>query len=88
MADLFPCDLAGARISYLAAISSYPGAQPAPAATVTAQGRAVDQWWAGSYQGGQRTAAIAIPTLIADGTEDRLDPLANSQDIAGLIKGS
>ena len=88
LADLFPSDQAGARNTYLAAISSYPAAQPAPAATVTAQGRAVDQWWAGSDQAGQRTAAIAIPTLIADGTEDRLDPLANSQDLAGLIKGS
>lgn len=85
---LFPADQTGAQNTYFAALSSYPAAQPAPAATVMAQGRAVDQWWAGTDKAGQRTATIAIPTLIADGTADRLDPLANSQALVGLIRGS
>jgi pimeloyl-ACP methyl ester carboxylesterase len=85
---LFPADQAGAQNAYLAALSSYPAAQPAPAATVTAQGRAIDQWWAGTDKAGQRTATIAIPVLIADGTADRLDPLANSRTLADLIGGS
>jgi pimeloyl-ACP methyl ester carboxylesterase len=87
-ADLFPADQSSAAITYLTALSSYPPAKPASAATVTAQGRAIDQWWAGSDKAGQRTATIAIPTLIADGKADRLDPLANSQVLAGLISGS
>jgi pimeloyl-ACP methyl ester carboxylesterase len=88
MADLFPADQSAAASTYLAALSSYPAAQPASAATVAAQGHAIDQWWAGSDKAGQRDATIAIPTLIADGTVDRLDPLANSQVLAGVISGS
>ena len=57
----------------------------APAGTVTAQGHAIDQWWAGTDPAGQRVAQITAPTLIADGAADRLDPLANSHALAGLI---
>jgi pimeloyl-ACP methyl ester carboxylesterase len=88
MADLFPAGQAAAQNTYLAAISSYPGAPTAPADTVTAQGHAVDQWWAGSDPAGTQTATIAIPTLIADGTADQLDPLAHSHALAGLIPGA
>jgi pimeloyl-ACP methyl ester carboxylesterase len=87
-ADLFPADQTAAQDTYLAALSSYPATQPVPAATVTAQGQAVDQWWAGSDRAGQRTATITTPTLIADGAADRLDPVANSRTLAGLISGS
>lgn len=85
---LFPANQSAAQDTYLAALSSYPAAQPAPAATVTAQGRAVEAWWAGTDEAGRRSASIAVPTLIADGTADRLDPLANSRVLAGLISGS
>ncbi|HET9076111.1 MAG TPA: alpha/beta hydrolase [Acidimicrobiales bacterium] len=88
MADLFPADQRAAQNSYLAAISSYPGAPPAPAATVSAQGRSIDRWWAGQDPAGRRSAAISVPTLIADGTVDRLDPLPNSQALAHLIPRS
>jgi pimeloyl-ACP methyl ester carboxylesterase len=87
-ADLFPADQSAAANAYYAALSSYPAAQSAPAATVTAQGHAVDQWWAGSDKAGQRDTTISVPTLIADGTADRLDPLANSRVLASLITGS
>jgi len=66
MADLFPAGQTVAQNTYLAAISSYPAAPAAPANTVTAQGNAVDQWWAGSDPAGQQAAKIAVPTLIAD----------------------
>jgi pimeloyl-ACP methyl ester carboxylesterase len=88
MADLFPADQTAARSTYLAAISSYPAAPAAPADVVTAQGQAVDEWWAGRDPAGTRPAAIAVPTLIADGTADRLDPLVNSHALAGLIPGA
>ena len=55
---------------------------------MTAQGHAVDQWWAGLDPAGQQSAKIAVPTLIADGTADRLDPLANSRTLARLIPGA
>jgi alpha-beta hydrolase superfamily lysophospholipase len=67
-----------AEYAYLAAISSYPAAPAAPAATVTAQGHAIDQWWAGTDPAGQHAADIAVPTLIADGTADRMTVLAVS----------
>jgi pimeloyl-ACP methyl ester carboxylesterase len=88
MANLFPAGQTAAKNTYLAAISSYPAAPAAPAGTVTAQGHAVDQWWAASDPAGTQTATIAVPTLIADGTADRLDPLANSHTLAGLIPGA
>jgi pimeloyl-ACP methyl ester carboxylesterase len=85
MAVLFPADQTAAQYTYLAAVSSYPAAPAAPAGTVTAQGQAVDQWWAGTDPAGQHAANIAVPTLIADGTADQLDPLANSYTVARLI---
>jgi pimeloyl-ACP methyl ester carboxylesterase len=42
MADLFPTDQTAAQNTHLVASTSYPTAPPAPAATVTAQGHAVD----------------------------------------------
>jgi pimeloyl-ACP methyl ester carboxylesterase len=88
MADLFPPGQTGAQNTYLAAISSYPAAPGAPAGVVTAQGHAVDQWWAGNDPAGQRAAGITAPTLIADGAADRLDPIANSHALAELIPGA
>jgi len=43
MATLFPADQAGARNSYLAALSSYPATPPVPNAVITAQATAVEQ---------------------------------------------
>jgi pimeloyl-ACP methyl ester carboxylesterase len=88
MADLFPAGQAAAQNTYLAAISSYPPAPAASAATVTAQGHAVDAWWNGTEPAGRRAGTITAPTLVADGTADRLDPLANSRTLARLIPGA
>ena len=88
MAVLFPPGQAAARNTYLASASSYPAAPAAPAGTVTAQGHAVDQWWAGTDPAGRKAATITAPTLIADGTADRLDPLTNSHTLADLIPGA
>jgi pimeloyl-ACP methyl ester carboxylesterase len=88
MADLFPAGQVAAQNTYLAAISSYPSAPGAPAATVTAQGHAVDSWWGGTDPAGRRPGAITVPALIADGTADRLDPLVNSRTLARLIPGA
>ncbi len=88
MSVLFPPGQAAAQNTYLASTSSYPAAPAAPASTVTAQGHAVDQWWAGTDPAGQQSATITAPTLIADGTADQLDPLTNSHTLAGLIPGA
>jgi pimeloyl-ACP methyl ester carboxylesterase len=88
MADLFPADQKGAQNTYLAAVSSYPSSSPAPADIVTAQGQAIDIWWAGKDPAGRLIARIHVPTLVADGTGDRLDPLPNSHALARLIPGA
>ena len=85
MAVLFPANQAAAKNAYLAAVSSYPAAPPVPMATVAEQWRAVNEWWAGDDPAGRKAATIAAPTLVADGTVDRLDPLANSRTLARLI---
>jgi pimeloyl-ACP methyl ester carboxylesterase len=88
MAALFPADQTAAQNTYLAAISSYPPAPPAPTDVLAAQRHAVDAWWNGTDPAGTRPATIAVPTLVADGTLDRLDPVANSQTLAKLIHGA
>jgi pimeloyl-ACP methyl ester carboxylesterase len=85
MAALFPADQSAAQNTYLAAISSYPASPSPPADVLAAQRRAVDVWWNGTDPAGTKTATITAPTLIADGTLDRLDPAANSQTLAKLI---
>jgi pimeloyl-ACP methyl ester carboxylesterase len=55
---------------------------------VTAQTHAVDGWWSGDDRAGREADTITIPTLIADGTQDRLDPAANSHTLVGLIPGA
>jgi pimeloyl-ACP methyl ester carboxylesterase len=84
-AALFPHDRSVAYSAYAADSSAYPPAPPAPAAIVAAQARAVTTWWDGSDPAGKRTANISAPTLIADGTVDRIDPLSNSRALGKLI---
>ena len=85
---LFPANQVDAEIAYDVAISSYPKAPPASPATDSAQLQAVHQWWAGDDPAGQLVAKIAVPTLLADGTADRLDPVTNSHLLARLIPGA
>ena len=88
MADLFPASQASAQQAYLVAIAAYPPHAAAPAATIAAQGHAVNVWQGGSDPAGQQTASISAPTLIADGASDRLDPVANDYALAQLIAGA
>ena len=87
-AELFPADQSMAYEALAAGISSYPAAPPAAAATIAAQGRASGQWLGGTDPAGRQTAAISVPTLIADGAADRLDPVANDHALARLIPGA
>jgi len=88
MADLFPANQAAAQQAHLAATAAYPPHAPAPAATITAQEDAMNMWLDGTDPAGQKTATISAPTLIADGSTDRLDPVANDQALARLIRGA
>jgi pimeloyl-ACP methyl ester carboxylesterase len=88
MADLFPADQAAAQQAHLAAVSAYPSHAPVSAATIAAQGHATNVWLDGTDPAGRKTATISAPTLIADGTIDRLDAVANDHELARLIRGA
>ncbi len=87
-AVLFPAGQVAAYDAFAAAISGYPAAAAAPAAVVAAQGRAATQWLAGQDPAGRKIAEISAPTLVADGTADRVDATANDRALARLIPGA
>jgi pimeloyl-ACP methyl ester carboxylesterase len=88
MADLFPANQAAAQRAYLLAVAGYPQQAPAPAAAIAGQGQAMNVWLGGTDPAGHKTGTISAPTLIADGTIDRLDPVANDYALARLIRGA
>ncbi|MGH3152981.1 MAG: alpha/beta fold hydrolase [Streptosporangiaceae bacterium] len=82
---LYPADQAQAYDAFVAATAAYPAASAASAAIIAAQGSASLKWFAGTDPAGRRTARIAVSTLIADGTADRIDAVANDHALAKLI---
>jgi pimeloyl-ACP methyl ester carboxylesterase len=82
---LFPPNQTKAYNAFAAAISGYPPAAAPSAPVLAAQRRAVTQWWTGKDPAGRKTAAISVPTLIADGSADWVDPVANDRTLARLI---
>jgi pimeloyl-ACP methyl ester carboxylesterase len=82
---LFPANQAKAYNAFAAAISAYPSTAAPPAGVLAAQRRAVTQWWTGKDPAGRKIAAISVPTLIADGTADWVDPVANDRTLVRLI---
>jgi pimeloyl-ACP methyl ester carboxylesterase len=86
--SLFPANQVNADNAFTAAISEYPAGPAVAAATKTAQAGAVTKWWDGIDPAGRKIARISVPTLIADGTDDQLDPVANDHTLARLIPSS
>jgi pimeloyl-ACP methyl ester carboxylesterase len=81
----FPANQVKAYTAFKAAISEYPAA---PAASVAAKGSqtiATADWEDGIDAAGHKISTISAPTLIADGTDDQLDPVANDHILDGLI---
>jgi pimeloyl-ACP methyl ester carboxylesterase len=85
---LFPPNQTEAYHAYVTAISGYPSATAPAAAVLAADRRAVNLWWTGKDAAGRKIASISTPTLIADGTADWVDPLANARALARLIPGA
>jgi pimeloyl-ACP methyl ester carboxylesterase len=81
----FPANQVQAYDAFKAAIAEYPAAPPAPVAAKTAQTAATTDWWDGTDPTGRKITRISVPTLIADGTDDRLDPIANDHALDRLI---
>jgi len=90
--NIFPANQASAFDAFKAAIAEYPAAPATPAAAPTAtklaQTDADTAWWDGTDAAGRKIAKISVPTLIADGTDDQLDPLADDHILARLIPGA
>jgi pimeloyl-ACP methyl ester carboxylesterase len=82
---LFPPGDSVATRAYVAGIVRYPNFYQAPRTTIAAQEIAVQQWMAGEDQAGLRFAQVRLPTLVADGTSDQLDPSANSRSLADSV---
>jgi pimeloyl-ACP methyl ester carboxylesterase len=85
---LFPADQKVAEGVYEKAILTYPNFYLAPATAQAAQNQAIDQWFAGKDPAGVAAARLHLPTLVADGKVDALDPVSNDHQLAGLIRGA
>ena len=85
---LFPPDQAAAANAYAEGILEYPGYYAASAAIKTEQNAAIQQWMAGRDPAGLRLGQIRIPTLVADGTLDQLDPTPNDRLLARSVPGA
>jgi pimeloyl-ACP methyl ester carboxylesterase len=77
LAVLFPSDQAAAKEAYLAGILQYPGFYAASGAVAAQQTAAIAQWMAGQDPAGRQLSRIRARTLVADGTQDALDPVGN-----------
>jgi pimeloyl-ACP methyl ester carboxylesterase len=87
-AVLFPASQVAALIRYLTGIRGYPGYYTASATVRAEQQTAVDQWLAGDDASGRHPSEIRAPTLVADGTEDAVDPVSNDRMLARIIPGA
>ncbi|HXW81110.1 MAG TPA: alpha/beta hydrolase [Acidimicrobiales bacterium] len=85
---LFPPGQKSAAITYIDGILQYPGYYAAPPAVKAAQTVAITEWFAGLDAPGRAVADLRLPTLVADGTLDALDPVANDRQLAGMIHGA
>ncbi|MGD1013240.1 MAG: alpha/beta hydrolase [Acidimicrobiales bacterium] len=88
MSVLFPANQASAVEEFEIATSDYPPSSSPSAAVVSAQTKAVDVWFGDHDVAGRKIASIKMPTLVADGDEDLLDPVANAHTLARLIPGA
>jgi pimeloyl-ACP methyl ester carboxylesterase len=85
---LFPADQGPAVKQYMDGILEYPGYYTASPATKSAQTAAIGQWLAGQDPAGPPTKDLRVPALVADGTVDALDPVANDRLLARTIRGA
>lgn len=82
---LFPSDQFAATKRYITGILAYPGRYTASAAVRADQQTAITQWFSGDDASGRRPGEIEEPTLVADGTEDALNPVSNDRMLSRLI---
>ncbi|MGH7642029.1 MAG: alpha/beta fold hydrolase [Candidatus Dormibacteria bacterium] len=85
---LFPPGHQAAATVFGLAVSEYRSSASAPTKVVAAQAKALLQAWADRDEALQHFRQIVAPTLIADGTLDRLVPPENPRHLAAGIAGA
>ncbi|HTX63260.1 MAG TPA: alpha/beta hydrolase, partial [Acidimicrobiales bacterium] len=85
---LFPANQSAAEQRYVKGILTYPGYYGAPRALLASQSVAVEAWLGGADAPGHRIGTIHVPTLVADGSLDALDPVANDRLLTSSIPGA
>jgi len=86
LATLFPPDQTAAERIYVAGILHYPARATVSRATKIEQSGAIEGWLTGADPAGREVARAVAPALVADGTVDALDPVANDHQLAGLLR--
>jgi pimeloyl-ACP methyl ester carboxylesterase len=87
-ANFFPPDQDAARAAFIRDIHRYRHFYMAPAGVVQLQQTAAFDWATGQEPAGHHLDRIKAPALIADGSEDPYDAVANSQALARQIPHS
>jgi len=85
---IFPTDQTAAAQAYVKGILQYKPFYSASAAVKTDQTAAISRWMAGRDPAGRKLGTVRLPTLVADGTRDELDPTANDHLLARTIHGA
>jgi pimeloyl-ACP methyl ester carboxylesterase len=88
LSTLFPASASAAAELYAFSVLRYPDFYTVAPNVKATQETAIFQWFAGSDAAGRQVASVKVPTLVADGAEDALDPVSNDRQLAGLIKGA
>jgi hypothetical protein len=79
---VFPPGQTVAEGAYVRGFLQYTGFHQASAAIKASQNVAIQQWLAGQDAPGRQIGQLRVPTLVADGTLDQLDPTANDRLLA------
>jgi pimeloyl-ACP methyl ester carboxylesterase len=87
-ADLFPANQEIAAAAFSGSLAGYSASASTAASVIANQASAILAWFDGRVKTGHEAARINVPTLVADGADDRIDAAANDREVAGQIPGS
>jgi pimeloyl-ACP methyl ester carboxylesterase len=85
---IFPRNQTRAAQTYVTSILEYKPFYTVSTATKSRQTAAIARWMAGKDRAGRKLASLRVPTLVADGTLDELDPTFNDRLLAKTIPGA
>ncbi len=85
---IFPRNQSRAAQTYVESILQYKPFYTVSSATKNQQTAAIARWMAGNDRAGRKLAKLRLPTLVADGTLDELDPTFNDRLLAKTIPGA